>query len=151
LPSPNGATLSLDCHAPVVLAGCLRNASAVAAYAASQPGPITVIACGEQWPDGTLRPAVEDLLGAGALIRALAGSKSPEARAAEAAFDGLCSDLAGALAGCASGIELAQRGFAADVLLAAAHDSSTCVPRLVGRAYSAVGGHPPARGIDHLT
>lgn len=135
LPSPNGSTLSLACTAPVVLAGCLRNAKAVAAFAATQTGPITVIAAGERWNNGNLRPAIEDLLGAGAIIQQLNQSKSPEAQMTEAAFSWSQSNLLEILQTCVSGIELISKGFPADVELAAQLDSSGCVPRLYNGAY----------------
>lgn len=135
LPSPNGAALTLACTTPVILAGCLRNASAVAAFAARQPGTITVVAAGEQWENGELRPAVEDLLGAGAIIRCLQTPKSAEAWVAEAAFVGSRGQLAKIIGSCASAIELIDRGFAADIALATDADVSRCVPRLVGGAY----------------
>ncbi len=134
LPSPNGSTLTLESKTPVVLSACLRNASAVAAYASRQRGPITVIAAGEQWENGALRPATEDLIGAGAVIHFLTGNKSPEA-VAGLAFIGSKANLSSILGGCASAIELIERGFADDVQLAEDFNISSCVPRLIDGAY----------------
>jgi hypothetical protein len=54
---------------------------------------IAVVAAGATQPDGTLRFAVEDLLGAGAVIDAIAevgiDHQSPEAASAAAAYTGL--------------------------------------------------------------
>jgi hypothetical protein len=54
---------------------------------------IAVVAAGATQPDGSLRFAVEDLLGAGAVIDAIAelgiDHQSPEAAAAAAAYTGL--------------------------------------------------------------
>ena len=135
LPSPNGSTLTLACSAPIVLAGCLRNAAAVAAFANAHPGPVTVVAAGERWEDGSLRAAVEDLLGAGAIIHHLHGSRSAEATVAEASFDGARQRLSSILGSCASAVELVARGFSADVELAAALNLSTCVPIFADGAY----------------
>jgi 2-phosphosulfolactate phosphatase len=142
LPSPNGATLSLACSAPVVLAGCLRNAQAVAAFASRHPGPITVIAAGERWDDGALRPAIEDLLGAGAIVHYLQWAKSPEAKVAEAAFIGALPTLAAIVNASSSGIELHDKGFPGDVELAIALNSSACVPRLINGAYIRADSQP---------
>jgi 2-phosphosulfolactate phosphatase len=138
LASPNGSTVSLAVAAAgaVVLAGCLRNASAVAAAARDLGGPVGVVAAGERRPDGSLRPAVEDLIGAGAVLHALGGNPSPEARAAVAAFLDAAPDLPAVLATCASGLELAARGQAVDLRLAAEHDVSRAVPRLSGGAFA---------------
>ena len=137
LPSPNGAALSLRAarRASVVLAGCLRNASAVARFAARAGYTFNVIAAGERWPDDTLRPALEDWLGAGAILRRLPGAKSPEAEAAIATFEAMRAELPAAIAASSSGRELIARGFPQDVALAAAFDASPRVPRLVGPAF----------------
>jgi 2-phosphosulfolactate phosphatase len=136
LPSPNGATLSALASG-TVFAGCLRNAPAVAAAAKAAGGPVAVVAGGERWrPGDTLRPAVEDLLGAGAIAHHLGGDLSPEARAAEAAFLAYDDDLPAVLAACASGRELAATGNADDVALASAYGVSATTPRLVDGVYS---------------
>lgn len=135
LPSPNGLTLSLACTARIVLAACLRNAAAVAAFADRQSGPITVVAAGERWEDGTLRPAIEDLLGTGAIIHRLTGEKSPEAMVAEMAFEGVQEKLGSVIESCASGVELISKGFPEDVRLAAQLNVSGCVPLLVNDTY----------------
>ena len=133
LPSPNGAScvlLAAEAGASVV-AGCLRNASAVARFATSRGGTTAVIAAGELWPDGGLRPAVEDLVGAGAVLARMdADTMSPEARAAVAAFRAARDDLLGALTGSASGRELVDRGFSDDVAIAAVLDVTDLVPVL---------------------
>ncbi|MBS7807618.1 2-phosphosulfolactate phosphatase [Variovorax sp. PCZ-1] len=138
LPSPNGATLSYACTASHVYAACLRNASAVARHANQSSQVINVIAAGEKWPDGTLRPALEDLLGAGAVIHALAGRKSPEAQMAEAAFVAMQSQLAQMVAHCASGVELGERGYEDDVAMACEYNISEAVPKLVDECFMAL-------------
>ena len=135
LPSPNGSTLSLATGGTPTLAGCLRNSRSVAAYARRLGCRVAVIACGERWPDGSLRPAVEDLIGTGAIVSHLGGRKSPEARAAEAVFESNRGDVRRVLAACASGRELIRRGYPADVDLAGRLDSSESVPLLQDESY----------------
>jgi 2-phosphosulfolactate phosphatase len=140
LPSPNGAqvTLASAPSAPVLLAGCLRNASAVAAAARRLGTTVNVIPAGERWPDGSLRPALEDWLGAGAILSALDGPRSPEAESAVALFERHRAGLVGVLDGCASGREHAARGHHRDASVAGALDVSTAVPRFDGAAYVAL-------------
>lgn len=93
LPSPNDASLSLATGDTITLAGCLRNASAVAEAALRSGKRIAVIPAGERWEDNSLRPSLEDWLGAGAIIDELTGSLSPEAQAARDAYRGTDADL----------------------------------------------------------
>jgi 2-phosphosulfolactate phosphatase len=135
LPSPNGASLTLRTGQTPTLAGCLRNCKAVADFARSYGTKIAVIPAGERWEDGSLRPAWEDLVGAGAILSYLDGRLSPEAEVAVAAFQNLQGNLVTALERCSSGKELVARGFAKDLELAAAINISSCVPLLVNKAY----------------
>jgi len=135
LPSPNGAALSLATGLTPTIAGCLRNRRAVAESAMRRGDKIAVIPAGERWEDGALRPCVEDLLGAGAIIRHLQGTLSPEAEAAVAAYEGARSDILGRLRSCGSGEEKVARGEEADVILASELDVSACVPAMLEGAY----------------
>lgn len=132
LPSPNGSRLSIQAArvARAVAVASLRNATAVAQWANEQGPPVAIIPAGEQWDDGTVRFAVEDLLAAGAVIAALRGSKSAEAMMAAAMFEQSRGSLAETLRGAESGRELIARGFAEDVELAAVLDASSVVPVL---------------------
>lgn len=127
----------------VVLLGCLRNASAVAsAILALQTErgrrtSIAVIACGERDASDAGAPprfAVEDLLGAGAVIAALGDlgidHSSPDAAVAGEGFRALRGAARHLLSASGSGRELADRGLSADVSAAAAIDASTAVPVL---------------------
>lgn len=140
LPSPNGSTISqqLADSGSTVLAVSLRNYQA-AAHHAAQATQVVAIAAGERWADGSLRPAVEDLWGAGAFIAALqdlgVGPLSPEARAAAAAYRDVADELPELLHDCAGGRELTQYGFPQDVAIAAEVGSSTSVPVLRGGAF----------------
>jgi 2-phosphosulfolactate phosphatase len=131
LPSPNGSAISVRLAATVIGVS-LRNAPAAAAWVARQPGSIAVVAAGERWPDGSLRPAVEDLWGAGAFLDALPGDMplSPEAGAARAAYRAVSTSLTTALRESVSGRELIDLGFADDVEIAAEAGRSASVPVL---------------------
>jgi 2-phosphosulfolactate phosphatase len=136
LPSPNGSHCSTVAATVcmTVVGGCLRNAGAVARWVddAAEGGAVGVVPCGESWPGGGLRPAVEDLLGAGAIVSELAGERScsPEAAAALAAFRTARPEIASTLAESASGRGLRDRGLEDDVAWAGAVDVSECVPVL---------------------
>lgn len=143
LPSPNGSTIAttLQGTGAIVMLGCLRNATAAAGRLASEldrGNTVVVVAAGERWArDGSLRPALEDHLGAGAVLSALArlghgGALSPEASAAVATFRAAESHLLEWMTDCVSGRELIDRGFGSDVEVASALDASRTVPVLAG-------------------
>ena len=143
LPSPNGSTIThaLAGTGALVVAGSLRNASAVADHVAPlvrDGATCVVVPAGERWPDDTLRPCVEDLWGAGAVLARLVdrgvSGLSPEARAATHAWAG--ARLPDDLHDCAGGRELAAAGFADDVAMAAEVDASDVVPVLRGEHFA---------------
>jgi len=129
-----------------VLGACLRNADAVASWLMAQHGRdgvrVLVVAAGERWPDGQLRPAVEDLWGAGAVIAGLRrrgwASLSVEATVAADVYENIRGDLQRGLHECVSGRELAVMGLAGDVDVAAEAEASAVVPRLVGAVFEDV-------------
>ena len=141
LPSPNGPTVAarLAGTGATVVGVSLRNADAAAAVVLRRTGAgdtIAVVAAGERRPGGGLRPAVEDLWGAGAFLDALvrrgATGLSVEAATALAAYRSVSEDLGSALRDCASGRELQAHGFPGDVAVAAGAGASTAVPILTG-------------------
>lgn len=133
LPSPNGSTVAarLAAGGSTVVGVSLRNAVAAAGWVRSRAGDgaIAVVAAGERWNDGPLRPAVEDLWGAGAFIAALIGEPDPWA-AGRAAGDEQLSPGAAGVAG-SSPAAIAQAGLSpeARAALAAWQDIA---PRLPG-------------------
>lgn len=135
VPSPNGSSLTLLTEKTPTIAGCLRNCEAVAKFAQKYGSKIAVIPAGEKWEDGTLRPAFEDLIAAGAILSYLHGNLSPEAETAVAAFQAFQKTLLTQLKKCSSGKELIAKGFELDVELAAAFNISDCVPLLTEKAY----------------
>ncbi|WAH95569.1 2-phosphosulfolactate phosphatase [Arthrobacter sp. MMS18-M83] len=153
LPSPNGSALAheLAQEVPLIAAVSLRNAAATADWVASELPPdaiVAVIAAGERWPGGPLRPAVEDQIGAGAFIAGLAAAGrggftpedgregfSPEAEAAMAVFNAAEPRLRDALQGCSSGRELIGAGYVNDVEIAAELDAGFAVALLRDGAF----------------
>lgn len=133
LPSPNGSTVSraaITTGLPVVC-GCLRSAAATARWL-RRHARVGIVAAGEQWVDGSLRPAYEDLLGAGAIAKGLtrAGYRAtPDVAAAVAA-----TARPRPLVECMSGVELVERGFEDDVKIAEERDATDVVAVMqVGR------------------
>lgn len=149
LPSPNGSTICalLADRGMGVVGGCLRDAGAVAdalAPVVRRGSRVAVVAAGERWPDGSLRPAAEDVWGAGAILSGLVergvDGLSPEAGLAVAAWRAVADDPAAALLACAGGRELVAGGFGDDVVVAAEVDASDVVPLLRDGEFRAAEG-----------
>ena len=136
LPSPNGSALAfgaVDAGAGEVVAACIRNGAAVGSAYADEDLRVGVIAAGERWrgDTGPMRVAVEDLLGAGAVLSMFDQVDcSPEARAAAAAWHEAETDVIDRLRASTSGRELIERGWPDDVDLAAQAHVSDLVPVL---------------------
>ncbi len=140
LRSPNGATICwrLTATGVRVVAGCLRNASAVGRFLAG--GTVAVVAGGERWGGAAvgIRPCLEDLLGAGAVLSGLPQNEcSPEALAAVAAYQRFETNLPETLMNCVGGRELTAWGYPEDVRMAAAFDADPTVPVLTDEGYFA--------------
>jgi 2-phosphosulfolactate phosphatase len=141
LSSPNGATCSrYSQQASHVFAGALVNVKAVAAAVSNVLNEtdvslcVTVIACGERemaLPENNpIRFAVEDYLGAGAILSYLAFDKSPEAHVCQNAFVNSEKDIPVILWECESGRELRAEGFGKDVEFASQLNLYDSVPIL---------------------
>jgi 2-phosphosulfolactate phosphatase len=139
MPSDNGSVIS---HAALmsgltVVAGSLRNASAVARWLTGRFSTIGLVPAGEEWPDGAMRVCYEDLVGAGAIAAGMAdlageSGMTPEVLAAAAAFRSRAS-----LAEVPSGRDLVARGFVDDVRLAEEVNADDVVPVLRNGRYVA--------------
>lgn len=140
LPSPNGSRLSLATGDTPTICGCLRNASAVARLAATIAGDgiIAIISAGERWPDQTLRPAIEDWIGAGAMIAASTGPANAEAKLAAETYRAVRQQVPELVRDSRSGRELTGWGFGQDVSVALEIESSPIVPMMTDGAYMAV-------------
>ncbi|UNK70189.1 2-phosphosulfolactate phosphatase [Microbacterium sp. H1-D42] len=130
--STNGAAVAAAASrvgaGPVVLLGGIRNAAATARAVMTlqerrgDRTSVSVIAAGELTSESRLRFAVEDQLGAGAVIAALTDlgidHSSPEAAAAAESFRALRRGLRHLLIGSGSGRELADGVVSTDRMLA---------------------------------
>ncbi|NOS84137.1 MAG: hypothetical protein HOP31_03260 [Ignavibacteria bacterium] len=136
LPSPNGSELSLSSKSKVTMCACLRNYRAVAESINSISGNVVVIPAGEKWTNGTIRFAIEDYLGAGALISELKGELSVEAYASKKLFESLKTELRDVIRGSISGRELIEKGFPEDVDLALESNAGKTIPILLDNYYT---------------
>lgn len=141
LPALNGGTcckLAQKNSAKVII-GSLINAKAVAGHIMTfmeNNSNISVIACSERFKeltlDGEIRFAIEDYLGAGAIISELKMNKMPESMVCEGAFVHNQKSLEKLIWECESGIELRDIGFGDDVKFASQLNSIDVVPMLSG-------------------
>lgn len=142
LPSPNGSAIAATARG-VVVAACLRNAAAAATWAlqhgyGTDERPVAVIAAGERWPDGSLRPALEDGLGAGAVLwhLSVAGCQLSAEAAAMATTYEATADVGDAVRASASALELIAIGFSSDVDVAIEADVDAHVAVLADGAFT---------------
>lgn len=131
IPSPNGAACSAAATSTDVLIGALGNATAVAEALTeylNEGRTVTVVPCGERWADGSMRMAIEDYMGAGAILHRLSGVPSPEAEVCARTYTASQERLIELIWDCGSGRELRARGYGDDVRYATEVDRSRVVP-----------------------
>lgn len=145
LPSPNGSTVAAGTLPDTVtaVAASLRNVAAVGGWLVEHGygtagHPVVVIAAGERWPDGSLRPALEDALGAGAVLHHLqtAGCRLSVEAIATANLYGATGDVGATLRSCGSARQLVAAGYGDDVDVAAELDRDRSVPVLHDGAFT---------------
>jgi 2-phosphosulfolactate phosphatase len=150
LPSPNGSTVTAFAgRSCPVFAGALINATAAgkaaAALAAERSSGITVIACGERplagWEDERsyeFRPAIEDWLGAGAVLAALGPDyqMTAEAVLGVTTFQAVGPMLGALIANSESGLELNEKGRAEDVDFCSRLDTHHIAPLLLDGCFA---------------
>ncbi|MEO4052933.1 2-phosphosulfolactate phosphatase [Solibacillus sp. CAU 1738] len=124
---------------PALLIGSLLNASSVSSVVnqlrMQLNANITVVPCGEQWNDvreneNSLRPSIEDYLGAGAILSKLDGEKSPESDVCIGAFQHAKQKISEIIWECESGRELRNRGYEEDVRHCSRLDVFQTIPLL---------------------
>lgn len=140
LSSLNGAMCTwVASKVPALLIGSLLNGSSVSSIAnqlrLQLNTNITVVPCGEQWNDvreseNSLRPCIEDYLGAGAILSNLNGTKSPESEVCIGAFQSAKQKINEIIWECESGRELRNRGYEKDVKHCSRWDVYQTVPIL---------------------
>ena len=151
LPSPNGSTIAAalgraESGGVTVVAGCLRNAGAVGRWLAgrglpTEERPLAIIAAGEKWSTGELRPALEDLLGGRhhrrprTLERDPARVPLPRGGGGRRVWRAERHHLAETLHRSATGRHLTEGGHAPDIDVAAQFDAQDTVPILVDGAF----------------
>ena len=135
LPSPNGSELSTLITSMPLFTACLRNAKAIALQASVLSNKIGVIAAGEKWEDNSIRFAIEDMLGAGAVISCFDNELSIEAKSAKLVFDSNVDIIEDVLLRSVSGQELVDRGYRGDVIIASEVNVSGVAPILINGAF----------------
>jgi 2-phosphosulfolactate phosphatase len=128
---------SMEGTSGIVVSGSLQNSAALARWALDRQAgkgdrfTVAVVALGETRESGATRFALEDLLGAGAIIDALADAGidycSPEAAAAAAAFAGLRNATGHLIGASVGGRAAIARGGRSAVERAIATNSSETV------------------------
>ena len=135
LPSPNGSELSFSSLSEITLCACFRNYKAVAKYANSISRNIIVVPAGEKWANGSIRFAIEDYLGAGAVLSELDGEFSSEALIAKEIFINVKPKLKDVILKSISAKELIEKNFTEDIELAMKLNEGVSIPKLVNNYY----------------
>ncbi len=130
IPSPVGLPQRLKLYKKPVLAGCLRNARAVARMAFQLGNSVLVIPMGDKISNEEFKTCSEDFIAAGAIISYMKGSRSPESKAAQDIYNTSKNDISAMVKLSISARQMMLKGFATEVDAACQFNKSKHVPLL---------------------
>lgn len=130
IPSPVGLPLQLNLHPVPVLAGCLRNARAVARAAMQLGNTVLVIPMGDKLAEEEFKTCSEDFIAAGAIISYMKGSRSAESNAALDIYNSSKGNIEEMVKLSTSARQMMLHGFLVEVDQACQFNRSKNVPLL---------------------
>ena len=128
--SPVGLPLQLNLHTKTVLAGCLRNARAVAKAAMQLGNTVLVIPVGDKLSDEDFKTCSEDFIAAGAIVSYLKGDRTAESNAALDIYNSSKDDIEEMVKLSSSARHMILNGFSPEVDQACQFNRSKNVPLL---------------------
>ena len=128
--SPVGLPLQLNLHKKTVLAGCLRNARAVAKAAMQLGNTVLVIPVGDKLSDEDFKTCSEDFIAAGAIVSYLKGDRTAESNAALDIYNSSKGNIEEMVKLSSSARQMMMNGSLPEVELACQFNKSKNVPLL---------------------
>lgn len=130
IPSPVGLPFQINLPQKPVLAGCLRNARAVARTAMQLGDKVLVIPVGDKLSEEEFKTCSEDFIAAGAIISYMKGSRSAESNAALDIYNSSKGNIEEMVKLSSSARKMILQGFLAEVEQACQYNKSKNAPLL---------------------